>query len=73
MGRFISEFGMHAAPVRETLRRAMPEDQLYHHSPSMDHHNKDAPKNKGDDLMLSLSSDHVSHAPLCLYELRKPA
>jgi len=51
----------------------MPEDQLYHHSPSMDHHNKDAPKNKGDDLMLSLSSDHVSHAPLCLYELRKPA
>jgi beta-mannosidase len=37
MGRFISEFGMHAAPVRETLRRAIPEDQLYHHSPSMDH------------------------------------
>src|SRR5215212_9529004 len=40
-GRFISEFGMHASPVRETLRRAIPEDQLYHHSPSMDHHNKD--------------------------------
>lgn len=55
MGRFISEFGMHAAPVRETLRRAMPEDQLYHHSPSMDHHNKDDPKNKGDDLMLTVT------------------
>ena len=54
MGRFISEFGMHAAPVRETLRRAIPEDQLYHHSPSMDHHNKDDPKNKGDDLMLTV-------------------
>jgi len=55
MGRFISEFGMHAAPVRETLRRAIPEDQLYHHSPSMDHHNKDDPKNKGDDLMLTMT------------------
>jgi beta-mannosidase len=35
---------MHAAPVRETLRRTIPQDQLYHHSPSIDHHNKDAPK-----------------------------
>ena len=50
-GRFISEFGMHAAPVFETLRRVIPEDQRYHHSPSMDHHNKDNPKNKGDNLM----------------------
>jgi beta-mannosidase len=50
-GRFISEFGMHAAPVFETLRRNIPTDQLYHHSPSMDHHNKDNPKNKGDRLM----------------------
>jgi beta-mannosidase len=52
MGRFISEFGMHAAPVAETLRRAIPPDQLHHHSPAMDWHNKDNPKNKGDDLML---------------------
>ena len=50
-GRFVSEFGMHAAPVYETLRRAIPSDQLYYHSPSMDHHNKDDPKNKGDNLM----------------------
>jgi hypothetical protein len=34
-GRFVSEFGLHAAPVYETLRRAVPPDQLYHHSPSM--------------------------------------
>lgn len=52
-GRFISEFGMHAAPVFETLARNIPADQLYHHSPSMDHHNKDNPKNKGDNLMLA--------------------
>jgi beta-mannosidase len=51
MGRFCSEFGMHAAPVRETLQRVIPEGQLFHHSPSMDWHNKDNPKNKGDMLM----------------------
>ena len=55
MGRFISEFGMHAAPVYETLRRNIPADQLYHHSPSMDHHNKDDPKNKGDNLMQTVT------------------
>lgn len=54
-GRFISEFGMHASPVYETLRRAIPEDQLYHHSPAMDHRNKDKPKNKGDNLMLTVT------------------
>ena len=43
---------MHAAPVAETPRRAIPADQLHHHSPAMDWHNKDTPKNKGDDLML---------------------
>lgn len=52
-GRFISEFGMHASPVLQTLKQCMPEDQLYFHSPSMDHHNKDHPKNKGDDLLIS--------------------
>jgi beta-mannosidase len=55
LGRFISEFGMHASPVAETLRRVIPPDQLYHHSPSLDHHNKDNPKNKGDNLMLPVT------------------
>jgi beta-mannosidase len=55
MGRFISEFGMHASPVYETLRRCIPADQLYHHSPSMDHHIKDTPKNKGDKLMQTVT------------------
>jgi len=54
-GRFISEFGMHASPVYETLRRNIPADQRYHHSASMDHHNKDDPKNKGDNLMLAVT------------------
>jgi hypothetical protein len=49
---------MHAAPVRETLRRAIPEDQRYYHSPSMDHHNKDDPKDKGDNLMLTVTGLH---------------
>ena len=51
MGRFISEFGMHAAPALETLRRCVPSSMLYHHSDSIDHHNKDNPKDKGDNLM----------------------
>ncbi|MBJ7597314.1 glycoside hydrolase family 2 protein [Candidatus Nephthysia bennettiae] len=55
MGRFISEFGMHAAPVAETLRRVVPEGELYLHSPTLDHHNKDEPKNKGDNLMLAVT------------------
>jgi beta-mannosidase len=55
MGRFISEFGMHAAPVYETLRRVIPPGQRFHHSPAMDHHNKDYPKNKGDNLMQSVT------------------
>jgi hypothetical protein len=54
-GRFVSEFGMHASPVLETLRRVIPAEQLYYHSPSMDHHNKDDPKNKGDNLMLTVT------------------
>ncbi|MCZ7546153.1 MAG: glycoside hydrolase family 2 protein [Anaerolineae bacterium] len=53
MGRFISEFGMHAAPVRETLRRNVPADGLAYNSPQMHHRNKDEPKNKGDNLMRS--------------------
>ncbi len=53
MGRFISEFGMHAAPVLETLRRNVPADGLAYNSEQMLHRNKDNPKNKGDNLMLS--------------------
>ena len=50
-GRFVSEFGMHAAPVAETLWRVIPADQRYQHSPALDWHNKDTPKDKGDNLL----------------------
>jgi beta-mannosidase len=54
-GRFISEFGTLSAPDRETLRRWIPPDQLYHHSPALDHHTKDTPKNKIDMLLESVT------------------
>src|SRR4030042_1373836 len=46
---------MQPSPVLETLRRCLPPDQLFHHSPAMDHHNKDTPKNKGDRLMATVT------------------
>ena len=46
---------MLAAPDRETLRRWIPADQLSHHSPAMDHHTKDNPKNKIDMLLESVT------------------
>jgi beta-mannosidase len=52
-GRFISEFGMHAAPVAETLWSVIPPQDRYLHSPLLDWHNKDNPKNKGDNLLLA--------------------
>lgn len=51
MGKFISEFGIHAAPELATLRRYLPADQLYVHSQSFDHHNKDNPKDKHDAIL----------------------
>lgn len=50
-GKFVSEFGIHAAPELNTLRRWIPKSELVVHSPSFDHHNKDNPKNKGDALL----------------------
>ncbi|MFC8694822.1 glycoside hydrolase family 2 protein [Streptomyces parvus] len=49
--KFVSEFGIHAAPEAATLRRWIPEEDLAVHSPVFDQHNKDHPKNKGDELL----------------------
>jgi beta-mannosidase len=49
--KFVSEFGLHAAPELATLRRWIPEEDLWLHSPTLDLHNKDNPKNKGDELL----------------------
>lgn len=49
--KFVSEFGVHAAPEAATLRRWIAEEDLGVHSPVFDQHNKDHPKNKGDELL----------------------
>jgi beta-mannosidase len=50
-GKFISEFGIHAAPELSTLERWIPAGSLSIHSASFDAHNKDNPKNKGDAVL----------------------
>ncbi len=41
MGRFISEFGMHAAPILETLRRNVPSSDLYWGSDALAYRSKE--------------------------------
>lgn len=55
MGRFISEFGIQASPVMETLRRSIPADQLTLKSPAMENRIKDNPKNKVDAMILPVT------------------
>jgi beta-mannosidase len=50
-GRFISEFGIHAAPELQTLASWLPPEALTLRHPVLDHHNKDTPKDKGWALM----------------------
>ncbi|HEX2914510.1 MAG TPA: glycoside hydrolase family 2 protein [Chloroflexia bacterium] len=49
--RFISEFGIHALPVLETIQRNVPESECYFGSPGLLFRNKDNPKDKGNMLM----------------------
>lgn len=51
LGKFISEFGIHASPELATLERWIPAESLSIHSPSFDAHNKDHPKDKGDPVL----------------------
>ncbi|WP_235932493.1 beta-mannosidase [Dictyobacter arantiisoli] len=41
-GRFVSEFGMEAFPVMETIKEFAPESEWYPQSRTLDFHNKDA-------------------------------
>ena len=50
-GKFISEFGIHAAPERSTLERWIDPTKLGVHSRTFDLHNKDNPKDKGDAIL----------------------
>ncbi len=54
-GRFISEFGIAASPVLETLARALPPDQRMLGSPGLLNRIKDHPKNKIDAMMLPVT------------------
>ena len=51
MGRFISEFGIHASPELATLQRWTPPGSLALGSDALDQRNKDTPKDKGYALM----------------------
>jgi beta-mannosidase len=72
--RFVSEFGMHASPVIETLRRNVPEGALHLGSESVAFRNKDEPKDKGDALMRAHTglprdlAEYVDFSMLCQAE-----
>ncbi len=53
--RFVSEYGIQAAPVMETLRRSLPEDQRYLGSPALLNRLKDRPKNKVDAMLVTVT------------------
>jgi len=55
MARFVSEYGLHASPAMETLKRAIPAGELYLHSPAMEHRIKDTPKDKVNGLLVSVT------------------
>ncbi len=55
MGRFISEYGIQAAPVMETLTRCLPEDQCCLGSDGLLARIKDHPKNKVDAMLVTVT------------------
>lgn len=50
-GKFISEFGIHASPELNTLKRWMPGSDVALRSSAVDAHNKDNPKDKHDPVL----------------------
>ena len=54
MSRFVSEYGIHAAPALATLEQALPPDERRLGSPGLIHLIKDEPKNKIESLMIPL-------------------
>jgi beta-mannosidase len=53
--KFSSEFGIHGSTVKETLRRNIPEEDLYYGSYELDYRNKDYEPEKADITMASYS------------------
>jgi beta-mannosidase len=54
-GRFISEYGIQAAPAMETLKRVLPEDQRMLGSPGLINRIKDRPNDKVDAMMIPVT------------------
>jgi beta-mannosidase len=55
LGRFISEYGIQAAPVMETLTRCLPPDQRSLESEGLLNRIKDHPKNKVDAMLVTVT------------------
>jgi beta-mannosidase len=55
MTRFVSEYGVQASPVMETLKRALPEDERTYNSPALLARIKDHPKNKVDAMLVTVT------------------
>jgi beta-mannosidase len=55
VARFVSEYGLHASPALETLRRSLPEDQLTYRSPGMENRIKDNPKDKVNAMLVTVT------------------
>jgi beta-mannosidase len=55
LGRFISEYGIQAAPVMETLTRCLPPDQRSLGSEGLLNRIKDHPKNKVDAMLVTVT------------------
>lgn len=72
--KFSSEFGIHGSTVKETLRRYIPESELYYGSFELDYRNKDYEPEKGDITMAGYSGlpsdldQYIDYSMLCQAE-----
>ncbi len=72
--KFSSEFGIHGSTVKETLRRYIPESELYYGSFELDYRNKDYEPEKADITMAAYSGlpndleQYIDFSMLCQAE-----
>ncbi len=72
--KFSSEFGIHGSAVMETLRRNIPESELYYGSYELDYRNKDYEPEKADMTMAGYSGlpndleQYIDYSMLCQAE-----
>jgi beta-mannosidase len=72
--KFSSEFGIHGSTVKETLRRVIPESELYYGSYELDYRNKDYEPEKADMTMGAYSGlpkdldQYIDFSMLCQAE-----